>query len=351
MQKRFRFLLVMLLFSLPGYSQYKISGYINTDGKEITVYLSLLQYNEEVAIYPEQIIASTKTDSTGYFEIIGRLLPQMNKLYRIHSNKDENSTGFEFNEDGPAKNYHNFIFSNTDTIIFPQGSEIWFSHPQNTNKADTQWRNSIKYELKLTEEYSEAQNADAIIQAETDFLNAYKQYCNDSVSDALVKLLAYYHIKRNVSFVDEDYKNAPEFYTNLLNELNEYYSGTSYYSQFLDEISRLSVSLYKQKMLVYKRVSYSFGILSILLAAIIVFLYLKIRKVRATVNLVNDSMLTKQERKVAELISSGKSNKEIADQLFISLSTVKTHVGNIHSKLNVSNREELIQKLQNHTGY
>lgn len=350
MQKRFGFLFVILLFSLPGYAQYKISGYINTEEKEKTVYLSLLQYNEEVAIYPEQIIASTKTDSTGYFEITGRLLPQVNKLYRIHSNRDENTTGFEFNEDGSAKNYHNFIFSNTDTIFFPQGNEIWFSHPQNTNRADAQWRNSIKYELKLTEEYSKTENTDAIMQAETDFLNAYKQYCNDSIPDALVKLLAYSHIKRNVSFVDENYKKDPEFYTNLLNELNEYYSGSSYYSQFLDEISRLSVSLYKQKMLAYRRVSYTLGILSLLLISAIVLLYLKMKKIRATANVSKESMLTKQERKVAELIRSGKSNKEIAGQLFISLSTVKTHIGNIHSKLNVSNREELIQKLQNHTG-
>lgn len=351
MQKKFRFLFVMLLFSLPGYSQYKISGYVNTEGKEITVYLSLLQYNEEVAIYPEQIIASTKTDSTGYFEITGRLLPEVNKLYRIHSNRDVNAVGFEFNEDGPAKNYHNFIFSNADTIFFPQGNEIWFSNPLNTNKADAQWRNSIKYELKLTEEYSEAKNTDAITQAETDFLNAYKQYCNDSVSDALVKLLAYSHIKRIVSFVDEDYKKAPEFFTNLLNELNDYYSETSYYNQYFDEISRLSVSLYKQKMFVYKRISYTLGVLSLLLITTVVLLYLNIKKVRSTVNLAKESILTKQERIVVELITSGKTNKEIADQLFISLSTVKTHIGNIHSKLNVSNREELIQKLQNHTGH
>lgn len=351
MQNRFVFLLVMLLFSLTGYGQYKISGYINTEGKEKTVYLSLLQYNEEVAIYPEQIIASTKTDNNGYFEITGRLLPQVSKLYRIHTNRDENSAGFEFNEDGSAKNYHNFIFSNTDTILFPPENDIWFNNPQNTNRADEQWRNSIKYELKLTEEYSETQNSDAIIQAETDFLNAYKQYCNDSLSYALVKLLAYSHIKRSVSFIDEDYKIDPNFYNNLLDKLNEYYSGTSYYSQFLDEISKLSVSLFKEKMLVYKRVSYTLGLLILLLLAIVAFQYKKIKKVREMANMAKESLLTKQERKVAELICSGKSNKEIADQLFISLSTVKTHIGNIHSKFNASNREDLILKLQNHSRY
>lgn len=37
----------------------------------------------------------------------------------------------------------------------------------------------------------------------------------------------------------------------------------------------------------------------------------------------------------------GKSNNEIAEQHFISLSTVKTHINNIYKKLNISSREEL----------
>ncbi len=350
MQIKFGLLLAMLFFGQSGDGQYKISGYINTEGKVKTVYLSLLQYNEEVAIYPEQILTSTKTDSTGYFEITGKLLPKENKLYRIHANREENSAGFEFIEEGLNKNYHNFIFSNVDTIYFPHGNNVWFSNPQNTNKADTQWRNSIRYELKLTEEFSETKNTDAIIRAETDFLNAYKQYCNDSLSDVLVKLLAYSHIMRNVSFVKEDYKKDPRFYNNLLNGLNEYYSGTSYYSQFLEEISRLSITLYKQKMVVYKKICYALGGIILLLIVIVVFQYKKIKKERTKMDSAKGHLLTAQERKVAELICSGKSNKEIADCLFISLSTVKTHIGNINSKFNVTNRQELIQVLQNSTG-
>ncbi|NMH89063.1 response regulator transcription factor [Flavivirga sp. Y03] len=57
--------------------------------------------------------------------------------------------------------------------------------------------------------------------------------------------------------------------------------------------------------------------------------------------------LSKQELNVKKLILEGKSNKDIADNLFISLSTVKTHITNIYSKLNVSNRTELISKFKN----
>ncbi|MGX7092752.1 response regulator [Hutsoniella sourekii] len=50
--------------------------------------------------------------------------------------------------------------------------------------------------------------------------------------------------------------------------------------------------------------------------------------------------LTKRELEVLLLIAQGKSNQEIADELFITLKTVKTHVSNILSKLNVSDRTQ-----------
>ena len=55
--------------------------------------------------------------------------------------------------------------------------------------------------------------------------------------------------------------------------------------------------------------------------------------------------LTDRENQVLQLILTGKSNREIAEVLFISESTVKTHVGNIYSKYNVSSRGELFSML------
>jgi len=43
---------------------------------------------------------------------------------------------------------------------------------------------------------------------------------------------------------------------------------------------------------------------------------------------------------VLALIVKGMNNGEIADQLFISASTVKNHVSNVLSKLNAANRSE-----------
>jgi len=55
--------------------------------------------------------------------------------------------------------------------------------------------------------------------------------------------------------------------------------------------------------------------------------------------------LTVREQEVLQLLLSGKSNREIAGDLFISENTVKTHARNIFSKYDVSSRAELISTL------
>lgn len=55
--------------------------------------------------------------------------------------------------------------------------------------------------------------------------------------------------------------------------------------------------------------------------------------------------LTEREHEVLQLLLSGKSNKELASALFITESTVKTHVRNVYSKYDVGSRAELISSL------
>lgn len=54
--------------------------------------------------------------------------------------------------------------------------------------------------------------------------------------------------------------------------------------------------------------------------------------------------LSGRELEVLQLIEQGLSNQKIADRLFLSLSTVKTHTSNIYSKLGVKNRVQALQK-------
>ncbi|HUF03181.1 MAG TPA: response regulator transcription factor [Aridibacter sp.] len=58
---------------------------------------------------------------------------------------------------------------------------------------------------------------------------------------------------------------------------------------------------------------------------------------------LNDSDLTKQEHRVLTLVAEGMSNSEIAEELFITESTVKTHVSNVLLKLNARRRTEAVK--------
>ena len=50
--------------------------------------------------------------------------------------------------------------------------------------------------------------------------------------------------------------------------------------------------------------------------------------------------LTERETEVLTLLARGKANKQIARELFVAVSTVKTHVNNLYRKLNISSRTQ-----------
>lgn len=59
---------------------------------------------------------------------------------------------------------------------------------------------------------------------------------------------------------------------------------------------------------------------------------------------LHQSGISKREMDVLQLIAQGCSNQEIANQLFVSLNTVKTHSSNLFLKLDVKRRTQAIEK-------
>lgn len=75
----------------------------------------------------------------------------------------------------------------------------------------------------------------------------------------------------------------------------------------------------------------------------------KIANVEITHDSKNESqkeLLTARELEIAGYVCEGKSNKEIAEMLFISQNTVRNHIYNIYKKIGVKNKIELIHKLK-----
>src|SRR4051812_39479483 len=61
-------------------------------------------------------------------------------------------------------------------------------------------------------------------------------------------------------------------------------------------------------------------------------------------SLVSRLELSKRELEILNLLAQGHSNQEIAAILFVSLSTVKTHIQNLFEKLDVKRRTQAVEK-------
>lgn len=97
------------------------------------------------------------------------------------------------------------------------------------------------------------------------------------------------------------------------------------------------------------------GVVAIMFTGIGIWAGLKLTRPRVREILVNGPFerddqvvkklgISKREFEVLELIAAGLSNQEIADRLFVSTSTVKTHVSNVLAKLDASRRTEAIAR-------
>lgn len=61
------------------------------------------------------------------------------------------------------------------------------------------------------------------------------------------------------------------------------------------------------------------------------------------VNMLSNDQLTNRELATLKLLAKGLSDREVAEQLDISIATVKVHNRNLYRKLNVRNRAEAVR--------
>ncbi|MBA1884276.1 LuxR C-terminal-related transcriptional regulator, partial [Escherichia coli] len=62
--------------------------------------------------------------------------------------------------------------------------------------------------------------------------------------------------------------------------------------------------------------------------------------------LIRTSPLTQREGQVLGLIYSGYSNEQIAGELEVAATTIKTHIRNLYQKLGVAHRQDAVQHAQ-----
>lgn len=121
----------------------------------------------------------------------------------------------------------------------------------------------------------------------------------------------------------------------------------------------LAVLLFVLKMVEYRyyihdlSIEFYVGGIAILFSALGIWAGLKLTRkkvITASPDFVLDETqmqklgISKREHEVLQLMAQGLSNQEIADKLFVSLNTIKTHSSNLFLKLDVSRRTQAVQK-------
>lgn len=329
-------------------AQFEFSGYVNLDVNNGGIYLSIVEdYRKISGVFPEQILSKTTADSTGFFSFSGNNLSSENRIYRIHvdtcSEAEQNTT--HFTGHCPTSEEVIFIANNSDTLSLPFSfdKEIFCSVVSKNEKANAFLKiDSLKNEMRFAFGTYRSE-ANRKINSEKWF-SILQQY-GEKLQEPLAELYSYAFLSDRTqnlqAFYLDDLKSNP-YYEELGIRLKSKYPNTSYTSQYESEISSDKFLITANKSRSTPWWLYLLGIVSLLSILGNFYFFGKLRKMTQQLPSLEES-LSKQERKVLDLILEDKSNKEIASEMFVSLSTVKSHINNLYKKLNVSSRNEVKQ--------
>lgn len=344
-----RVLYIALFFGVIDFchGQHVFNGHIDIERWQNDVYLSVIDdYRTLENINDEQIISKVSADSTGFFEFRGDQLENDARIYKLHVDNCTSFTQSENHFDGHCSDSQDIIFiaTSTDTITFPLSFDAqMFCDIISTNPRTAAFIkvDSIKEEMKFA--YSEFRSkANRKLNNKKWFKRL--QDFGKSLDEPLAELYIYGFLSERGSSIHDYYLDdlmKSDYYDNLLIRLQSRYPNSSYTKQYEAEIN--SDRLIADPSQTSSNFNWNYIIIPLLILSLIlnVFLFSKSKNTSKKALNKTKSQLTKQEQNVLELLLQEKSNKDIAETLFVSVSTIKTHVNNIFKKLNVSSRDEI----------
>ncbi|MEP0262644.1 helix-turn-helix transcriptional regulator [Dokdonia sp.] len=334
-------------FSWGCFSQYEFSGNIDLQNWEGEIYLSIVQdYRKISGIYPEQIINKTSPDEFGYFKFSGNNLSLKNNIYRIHIDSCPEEVKGIAHFTGRCLNSKEvlFIANNTDTIALPItfDQEIFCTVSSNNEKSSAFIKIDSLKEVMSFDFGSYRSQANWDLNAKKWF-KKFKEY-GQQLDEPLAELYTYAFLSDRTTDIYTYYLkdlNTTDYYKQLLSRLKETYPEESYTKQYENEISADYYLINEPKESSWSTWHYILIVLLLLsLLANAYLLYTKEKKHTSSQSIAN-TPLTNQEQKILDLILDNKTNKEIASEIFVSVSTVKTHINSIYKKLHVSSRDQV----------
>jgi len=343
---RFSSLIAILLMSAFSWGQYQFSGQVSEDFRNREVHLSLVEdYRKSSRVYLDQIFQKTTADSLGFFAFIGDNLPHSNRIYSIHVDTCNDEEGAKNHFLGSCNQMESvlFIAKNSDSLTLPVGNnEQAFCQIVSTNSASNALLQLEALKEHLIVDVLEQPGQVAKKLTFKKWIQQFQRTSQD-LDEPLAELYAFAFLSNRENETHphylEDLQGNP-YYENLAARLDETYPKTSFTEQYKKELQadRTLISAEPTAQSGFKLTPVLFAVLAF---AILSSLFLSYQKWNRAKNENPFETLSPQERKVLNAILEGKSNKEIASDFFISLSTVKSHINSLYKKLGMSSRSEI----------
>ena len=340
-------LIAILCFPSIGIAQYQFTGEVDKDNWPEPVYLSLIEdYRKLSGVYPEQIIQKTQPDSLGTFIFVGDHLPKGNHIYKIQTHNCSGTEEDNVHFDGfcPKSKEILFIAKNTDTIALPFSfdQEMFCKVVSTNQKSDAFIKiDSLIHEMQYAFGKYRSTTSQKINAAK--WLTTLQDYAQEQ-NEPLLELYVYSFLSNKSNelhkYYLEDLKQNV-YYDELLDRLQQQYPESPYTEQYRMELASDRFLSNPEEHTAKKPWLPIIAILLLLSVVLNLFQLYHHRKKKAVSHLLKEQNLTPQEQKILELILQDKTNKEIATTIFVSVSTVKTHINNLYKKLNVASREEV----------
>ncbi|GMN11239.1 hypothetical protein MTsPCn9_20560 [Croceitalea sp. MTPC9] len=339
-------LLVFLGNLIASNAQYQFTGQIPEGNENQTVYLSLVEnYRKSSRVYADQILKEVGADSQGKFLFKGDNLSDENRIYRIHIDgcNDVDKRGSHFLRDCNYTQSILFIAKKGDTITFPllQNNQA-LCEVTSTNKSSGLLLeiDALKEEMILDfMEYSSKANESLNLKKWFTTFQEYGQQCDEPLAELYIYDFLSDRASETHAYYLVDAKLNP-YYEQLTSRLHDKYPNALFTSQYQNELE--ADKNFRNEPIEKSRSSFwPYLLWGGVLFLIIQVAYFNFKRRQRQEKKNPFDILTAQERTVMVKISEGKSNKEIAAELFVSLSTVKTHINNLYRKLGVSSREEI----------
>lgn len=324
MTLRIAFLSISIFLSGITFAQSGLHGQIRLDTSmwRPVVYISLIDnFDNMYTMSNAMIIDQSMISDSGKFSFDTKYFPDADNLFRIHICK-KNDPPATLNIGGKDEN-HFFLIANKQTNI-----TITNYSSRDLIKDFTiqgYFPNNI---IRLIDEISSY--ADSAALTNSNLKNELikravfekLRIIADTCSNPLVSLYAVYK-----GDFEKNYTVNQQFYKNFISKWKK--ENSTSFKNFRNKLP--SNAFFSNKNIVVSIFSF--------IAGFFICLLIKFRK-PIKKSIIQD--LSIQERKIYGLLLEGKSNKEMADILGVELSTIKSHLSSIYSKLNIRSRKDIL---------